>query len=161
MALNENGDESATTRSSISAGTINVANQGAQTQAIAGLSRDTINTNGTVAKTPDVNAILNQQADTMLAGQAAGQTVSQGIGAYADMKRDDAAAADKAATNVATVTAWPQRQPNTTTGRKAVIHAPSCMSRAVRLSAVPVAAARSAPLAAWRARVSRQRWPVR
>ncbi|MFM0393753.1 hemagglutinin repeat-containing protein [Paraburkholderia phytofirmans] len=97
VSQNENGDSSATTRSAISAGTINVTNSGAQTQDVAALSRDTTNTNGTVAKTPDVNAILNQQADTMQAAQAAGQTVSQGIGAYADMKRNDAADAYAAA----------------------------------------------------------------
>jgi hypothetical protein len=39
-----------------------------------------------------VNDILNQQADTMAAAQAAGQVVAQGVGAYADKKRDDAAA---------------------------------------------------------------------
>ncbi|MBN3855055.1 filamentous hemagglutinin N-terminal domain-containing protein [Paraburkholderia sp. Ac-20340] len=99
ISQNENGDSSATTRSAISAGTINVTNGAGQTQDIASLSRDTTNTNGTVAKTPDVNTILNQQADTMAAAQAAGQTVSQGIGAYADMKRDDAAAAYKAASD--------------------------------------------------------------
>ncbi|WP_345810947.1 hemagglutinin repeat-containing protein [Paraburkholderia sp. PREW-6R] len=99
VSQNETGDSNATTRSAISAGTINVTNGAGQIQDIAGLSRDTTNTNGTVAKTPDVNNILNQQADTMAAAQAAGQTVSQGIGAYADMKRDDAAAAYKAASD--------------------------------------------------------------
>nr|WP_321788467.1 hypothetical protein [Paraburkholderia sp. J94] len=44
-----------------------------------------------------MNNILNQQADTMAAAQAAGQVVSQGIDAYADKKRDDAAAAYDAA----------------------------------------------------------------
>jgi filamentous hemagglutinin len=44
-----------------------------------------------------VNTLLNQQADTMQAAQAAGQVVAQGIGAYADMKRDDAVAALQAA----------------------------------------------------------------
>ncbi len=99
ISQNENGDSSATTRSAISAGTINVTTGAGQKQDIASLSRDTTNTNGTVSKTPDVNNILNQQADTMAAAQAAGQAVSQGIGAYADMKRDDAAAAFKAASD--------------------------------------------------------------
>ncbi|WP_322008339.1 hypothetical protein, partial [Paraburkholderia tropica] len=76
-------------RSAIGAGTINVTNGAGQTQDIASLSRDTTNTNGTVSKTPDVNDILNQQADTMAAAQAAGQVVAQGVGAYADQKRDD------------------------------------------------------------------------
>ncbi|SDC59812.1 hemagglutinin repeat-containing protein [Paraburkholderia lycopersici] len=97
ISQDENGDQSATTRSAVSAGTINVTNQAAQTQDVASLSRDTTNTNGTVSATPDVNAILNQQADTMQAAQAAGQVVAQGIGAYADKKEKDAlAAAQKA-----------------------------------------------------------------
>ncbi len=93
MSQDENGDQSAATRSAISAGAINITNRPAQTQDVASLSRDTTNTNGTVSKTPDVNDILNKQADTMQAAQAAGQVVAQGIGAYADMKRDDAVAA--------------------------------------------------------------------
>jgi filamentous hemagglutinin len=43
-----------------------------------------------VSKLPDVNNLLSAQADTMNAAQAAGQVVAQGIGAYADMKRDQA-----------------------------------------------------------------------
>ncbi|WP_240763511.1 hemagglutinin repeat-containing protein, partial [Paraburkholderia silviterrae] len=90
IAQNESGDSSATTRSAISAGTLNVTDTAHQTQDVANLSRDTTDTNGTVAKTPDVNNILNQQADTMAAAQAAGQVVAQGIGAFADMKEKDA-----------------------------------------------------------------------
>nr|WP_239483120.1 hemagglutinin repeat-containing protein [Paraburkholderia sp. C35] len=90
MAQNEHGDQSATTRSAVSAGTINVTDGAHQTQDVASLSRDTVNTNGTVSNIPDVNHILNQQADTMQAAQAAGQVVAQGIGAYADSKRDAA-----------------------------------------------------------------------
>jgi filamentous hemagglutinin len=99
MSQDANGDQSATTRSAISAGTINVTNPGGRTQDVANLSRDTTNTNGTVSNTPDVNTLLNQQADTMQAAQAAGQVVAQGIGAYADHKRDTA-------TNAATAAAW-------------------------------------------------------
>jgi filamentous hemagglutinin len=44
-----------------------------------------------------VNDILNKQADTMQAAQVAGQTVSQGLGAYGDIKRDDAVTALQAA----------------------------------------------------------------
>lgn len=97
ISQNENGDQSATTRSAVSAGTITIADGAHQTQDVASLSRDTTNANGTVAKTPDVNDILNRQADTMQAAQAAGQTVAQGIGAYADIKRDEAVAALQAA----------------------------------------------------------------
>jgi len=97
ISQNENGDESATTRSAIGAGTINITDGAKQTQDVAGLSRDTTDTNGTVSKTPDVNALLSQQADLMNAAQAAGQVMAQGIGAYADMKRDAALDAAKTA----------------------------------------------------------------
>jgi filamentous hemagglutinin len=81
----------------VSAGSIDITDQGAQTQDVAGLSRDTTNTNGKVSNTPDLQNLLSQQADTMQAAQAAGQVVAQGIGAYADMKREEAlAAGDKA-----------------------------------------------------------------
>ncbi|MEM5446534.1 hypothetical protein [Paraburkholderia guartelaensis] len=102
MSQNESDDSSATTRSATSAGSIDITNQAAQTQDVSILSRDTTNTNGTVAQTPDVNAILNQQADTMQAAQAAGQVVAQGIGAYADMKEQAA----KNAGDSATAAAW-------------------------------------------------------
>jgi filamentous hemagglutinin len=99
MSQSDSGNSGATTRSAISAGTINITDGAHQTQDVASLSRDTSDTNGKVANTPDVNSILNQQADTMQAAQAAGQTVSQGIGAYADHKRDTA-------TDAATQAAW-------------------------------------------------------
>jgi filamentous hemagglutinin len=116
ISQNENGDESATTRSAVSAGAINITNQGVQTQDVANLSRDTTNTNGMVSATPDVSNILSQQADTMQAAQAAGQVVAQGIGAYADAQRKsavdlakvDAANGDWAAyaTDVANAKQW-------------------------------------------------------
>ncbi|MBN3851331.1 filamentous hemagglutinin N-terminal domain-containing protein [Paraburkholderia sp. Ac-20342] len=99
ISQNEHGDESATTRSAMGAGTINITDGAKQTQDVAGLSRDTTDTNGTVSKTPDVNALLAQQADLMNAVQAAGQVMAQGIGAYADMKRDASANAVEAAAN--------------------------------------------------------------
>ncbi len=54
---------------------------------------------GTVANTPDVQNILSQQADTVQTAQAAGQMVAEGIGAYADHKRDTA-------TDAATAASW-------------------------------------------------------
>ncbi|CAJ2804871.1 haemagglutinin [Burkholderia pseudomallei] len=94
---NDSGDQSATTKSAVSAGTINITEPGEQTQDVANLNRDATDLNGTVSKTPDVQKMLSQQADTMNAAQAAGQTVSQAIGLYADHKRDAALdAADKA-----------------------------------------------------------------
>ncbi|WP_143756975.1 hemagglutinin repeat-containing protein, partial [Caballeronia glebae] len=88
MAQSEHGDQSATTRSAVSAGTIAIKDKDRQTQDVASLSRDMTNTNGTVGNTPDVNDILNKQADTMQAAQAAGQVVAQGIGAFAEAQRN-------------------------------------------------------------------------
>ncbi|MDR5838787.1 hypothetical protein QCE83_31540 [Caballeronia sp. LZ034LL] len=102
IGQHENGDQSSTTRSAVSAGTVNIADKDRQTQDVANLSRDMTNTNGTLDKTPDVNAILNQQADTMQAAQAAGQVVAQGIGAYFDMKHALAVADHDQATADAT-----------------------------------------------------------
>ncbi|MDR5823706.1 hemagglutinin repeat-containing protein, partial [Caballeronia sp. LZ043] len=102
IGQHESGDQSATTRSAISPGTITLTDGAYQAQDIASLSRDTTNTNGTVASTPDVNEILNKQADTMQAAQAAGQVVAQGIGAYFDMKHALAVADHDQATADAT-----------------------------------------------------------
>ncbi|WP_235851374.1 hemagglutinin repeat-containing protein [Paraburkholderia acidicola] len=97
MFLDSNGDQSATTKSAISAGAINVTNGAGQTQDVASLNRDTSNLNGTVSKTPDINNMLSAQSDTMNAAQAAGQVVAQGIGAYADGKEKQAQDAANAA----------------------------------------------------------------
>ncbi|WP_244138051.1 hemagglutinin repeat-containing protein [Burkholderia sp. BCC0398] len=99
ISQSDSGDEQSTTRSGVSAGTINITNPANQTQDVANLNRDTSNLNGTVSKTPDVQNLLDKQADTMNAAQAAGQVVSQGIGAYADMKRSDALKAAQAASD--------------------------------------------------------------
>ncbi|CAB3802179.1 hypothetical protein LMG28688_05523 [Paraburkholderia caffeinitolerans] len=80
----DSGSSDATTRSAVSAGTINIMDGANQKQDVASLSRDTVDTNGKVANTPDLNALLNQQADRMQAAQAAGQAVAQRIGDYAD-----------------------------------------------------------------------------
>ncbi|NKJ50978.1 cell surface protein, partial [Burkholderia sp. SG-MS1] len=110
ISQNDNGDQSATTRSAVSVGAINITDGEKQTQDVAGLSRDTTDTNGTVSKTPDVNDMLNQQADTMAAAQAAGQVVAQGIGAYAETKQE---AAEKAG-DAATAAAWDEGGTNRT-----------------------------------------------
>ncbi|ABE30115.1 hypothetical protein DR64_540 [Paraburkholderia xenovorans LB400] len=90
MSQHDSGSSSATTKSAISAGTISVTDAANQAQDVAGINRDTTDLNGRVSKLPDVNNLLSAQADTMNAAQAAGQVVAQGIGAYADMKRDQA-----------------------------------------------------------------------
>jgi filamentous hemagglutinin len=61
---------------------------------VAGLNRDTSNTNGTIAKLPDVNNLLHNQADMMGSASAAGSAVATQIGAIANAKHD---AAQKAA----------------------------------------------------------------
>ncbi|WP_368042088.1 hemagglutinin repeat-containing protein [Burkholderia metallica] len=90
ISQSDSGDEHATTRSGVSAGTINITNPAGQTQDLANLNRDTSNLNGTVSKTPDIQNLLDKQSDLMNAGQAAGQVVAQGIGAYSDMKQKEA-----------------------------------------------------------------------
>ncbi|WP_260401634.1 hemagglutinin repeat-containing protein [Burkholderia stagnalis] len=90
ISQSDSGSENATTRSGVSAGTINITNPAGQAQDLANLNRDTSNLNGTVSKTPDVQNLLDQQADLMNAGQAAGQVIAQGIGAYADTKQKEA-----------------------------------------------------------------------
>lgn len=90
ISQSDSGSENAATRSGVSAGTINITNPAGQTQDLANLNRDTSNLNGTVSKTPDVQHLLDQQADLMSAGQAAGQVIAQGIGAYADTKQKEA-----------------------------------------------------------------------
>ncbi|TDY23649.1 filamentous hemagglutinin [Paraburkholderia sp. BL6665CI2N2] len=90
LSQNDSGRDSATTRGGVSAGTISVTDTAHQTQDIASLNRDTSNTNGTVAKLPDVNNLLDRQADMMAAAGAAGETVSRRIGDYADAKAKEA-----------------------------------------------------------------------
>lgn len=97
ISQSDSGNEHATTRSGVSAGTINITNPTGQTQDVANLNRDTSNLNGSVSKTPDVQHLLDQQADLMNATQAAGQVVAQGIGAYADTKQKEAQRAANAA----------------------------------------------------------------
>ncbi|WP_241019073.1 hemagglutinin repeat-containing protein [Paraburkholderia sp. Tr-20389] len=84
LSQNDSGSSSALSRSGISAGTIDVTDNAHQTQDVASLNRDTSNTNGTVAKLPDVNNLLDRQADMMAAASAAGEAVSRRIGDYAD-----------------------------------------------------------------------------
>jgi filamentous hemagglutinin len=97
ISQSDSGSEDATTRSGVSAGTVNITNPAGQTQDVANLNRDTSNLNGTVSKTPDVQNLLDKQADVMNAAQAAGQVVAQGIGSYADMKQKEAQHAADAA----------------------------------------------------------------
>ncbi|OLL31544.1 filamentous hemagglutinin [Burkholderia sp. SRS-W-2-2016] len=93
LSQNDSGSDSATTKTAVSEGTIVINDQSNQTQDVADLNRDTSDTNGTVAKLPDVNDLLDRQADMMAAASAAAEAVSRRIGDYAKMKYDEAAAA--------------------------------------------------------------------
>ncbi|WP_260854144.1 hypothetical protein [Paraburkholderia sp. BCC1886] len=75
----DHGSDGAITHSGISAGTISVTDPAIQLQDIASLNRDTSNTNGTITTLPDVNRLLDQQADRMSASGAAGEAVSRRI----------------------------------------------------------------------------------
>ncbi|WJF90298.1 hemagglutinin repeat-containing protein [Paraburkholderia bonniea] len=92
LSQNDSGNDSATTRSSISAGTISVTDAASQRQDITSLNRDASNTNGTIARLPDVNNLLERQADMMAAASAAGEAVSRRIGDFAQSKYDAAKA---------------------------------------------------------------------
>ncbi|GCB03497.1 hemagglutinin repeat-containing protein [Ralstonia sp. SET104] len=93
LSQHDSGSDSATTRSAVSEGTITLTDKANQKQDLADLSRDTGNTNGTVSKTPDLQNLLNNQADMMSAAQAASAAVARNIGTYADAKMREAAAA--------------------------------------------------------------------
>ncbi len=111
LSQNDSGSDRASTRSGVSAGTISVKDAANQTsskgsafgaQDVASLNRDTTNTNGTVAKLPDVNNLLDRQADMMAAASAAGEAVSRRIGDFAQSKYDEA----KANGDLAGMDAW-------------------------------------------------------
>ncbi|SAL04216.1 filamentous hemagglutinin outer membrane protein [Caballeronia ptereochthonis] len=89
ISQHDSGSVTATTRSAISVGTINVTDGAHQQQDIASLSRDTTSTNAQVAKLPDVNDILVKQSDTMNAASTAGEAVARRIGDYANAKLDE------------------------------------------------------------------------
>jgi filamentous hemagglutinin len=101
LSQHDSGNNSAATGSAISAGTINLTDGAHQTQDIASLNRDASNLNGTVAKTPDLTNLLNQQSDTMAAA-IVGQSVAKGIGQYAESR----AAAARAAGDEAEAAKW-------------------------------------------------------
>ncbi|WP_261534147.1 hemagglutinin repeat-containing protein [Burkholderia multivorans] len=92
LGQNDSGSDSATTKSGVSAGTVTITDSANQKQDVASLNRDTTNTNGTVAKLPDMQNLLANQSDMMAAASAAGEAVSRRIGDYADKMMKDAAA---------------------------------------------------------------------
>ncbi|MBH9685258.1 hemagglutinin repeat-containing protein [Burkholderia cepacia] len=92
LGQSDSGSDSATTKSGVSAGTVTITDSANQKQDVASLNRDTTNTNGTVAKLPDMQNLLSSQADMMAAASAAGEAVSRRIGDYADKMMKDAVA---------------------------------------------------------------------
>ncbi len=102
LGQHESGSDSATTQSGVSAGTVTITDSANQTQDLASLNRDTIDTNGTVAKLPDMQNLLDKQADMMVTACAAGEAVSRRIGDYADKMMEEA----KANGDQAGVDAW-------------------------------------------------------
>ncbi|WP_369072988.1 hemagglutinin repeat-containing protein [Burkholderia gladioli] len=100
LGQNDSSSDSAITKSGVSAGTVTITDSANQKQDVASLNRDTTNTNGTVAKLPDMQNLLANQADMMAAASAAGEAVSRRIGDYADkMMKDAAANGDQAGVN--------------------------------------------------------------
>ncbi len=97
LAQHESSSESATTRSAIAQGTITITDQAHQKQDVGSLNRDTENLNGKVGKAPDLQNVLNNQADMMAAAQAAGAVVARAIGDIANAKQGEARAAAKQA----------------------------------------------------------------
>lgn len=97
LSQHDSGSDHASTASAISGGTITMTDQANQTQDVASLNRDTSGLNGAVARTPDLNTMLNNQADMMAAASAAGEAVARNIGDYADQKMRTAATPEEAA----------------------------------------------------------------
>jgi filamentous hemagglutinin len=88
----ESGSQDGVARSAVADGTINITNGANQKQDVAGLSRDTSNTNTQVGNNPDLQNILSKQSDMMAAAQAAGEAVAKTVGDVASSKRDQALA---------------------------------------------------------------------
>ncbi|TPQ34681.1 TNT domain-containing protein [Cupriavidus pinatubonensis] len=77
-------------QSAIAEGTITIKDQANQTQDPAGLKRDTTGTNSQVGNNPNLKNLLDQQADTMAAAQAAGAAIAKTVGDVADSRLKDA-----------------------------------------------------------------------
>ncbi|BBU31404.1 hypothetical protein BTHE68_51380 [Burkholderia sp. THE68] len=102
ISQHDSGNESATTKSAIGAGTITITDGANQKQDVTNLSRDTSDLNGTVSKLPDLQNLLNQQASTQQAAAIVAQTVATQIGNYADRQ----AQAAKDANDPETAAKW-------------------------------------------------------
>jgi len=96
---NESGSQDGVARSAVADGSITITNGADQKQDVASLSRDTSNTNTQVGNTPDLQNVLNKQADTMAAAQAAGEAVAKSVGDIAGSKQRAALAKAKEASD--------------------------------------------------------------
>ncbi|TAM52854.1 MAG: filamentous hemagglutinin N-terminal domain-containing protein [Paraburkholderia sp.] len=93
MYVSEGASSQASTSSGISAGDITIVDGTNQRQDIAMLNRNAMNSNGAVAKVPDISSVLGNQSDLIDAAQAASETLAKQIGAYANAKQSSAQAA--------------------------------------------------------------------
>ncbi|WP_011296283.1 hemagglutinin repeat-containing protein [Cupriavidus necator] len=82
--------ENGVAQSAIADGAITIKDQAKQSQDVAGLKRDTTSTNSQVGNNPNLKNVLDSQADTMAAAQAAGAAVARTVGDIAQSKQDDA-----------------------------------------------------------------------
>ncbi|WP_373453253.1 hemagglutinin repeat-containing protein [Burkholderia sp. AU33647] len=90
LGQHDSGSDSATTKSGVSEGAVTITDSTNQKQDVASLNRDTTETNGTVARLPDMQNVLSKQADMMSAASAAGEAVSRRIGDFADRMKKNA-----------------------------------------------------------------------
>ncbi|MHA3016598.1 Filamentous hemagglutinin / adhesin [Cupriavidus necator] len=86
----ESGSQDGVARSAIADGTITIRDEASQKQDLADLRRDTVGTNTTVGKNPDLMNVLDKQADMMAAAQAAGEAVAKTVGQVANAKQEEA-----------------------------------------------------------------------
>ncbi|CAG9168486.1 hypothetical protein LMG23992_01153 [Cupriavidus laharis] len=86
----KSGSEDGVAQAAVADGTITIKDEANQKQDLATLKRDTTGTNSQVGNNPDLEKLLNKQADMMAAAQAAGEAVAKTVGDIAKSKFDDA-----------------------------------------------------------------------
>lgn len=86
----KSGRQDGAAQVAIADGTITITDSANQKQDLATLRRDTTGTNSQVGSNPDLEKLLNKQADTMAAAQAAGEAVAKTVGDIAQARLEDA-----------------------------------------------------------------------
>jgi filamentous hemagglutinin len=86
----KSGSQDGSAQAAIADGTITITDSANQKQDLATLRRDTTGTNSQVGSNPDLEKLLNKQADTMAAAQAAGEAVAKTVGDIAQARLEDA-----------------------------------------------------------------------